>query len=313
MSQNTFVETVAPAEPIAVDPSAAPAKLRDFKLNRRLQAVRSFIHFLCRVNPRIAIRVWTVLFLRPRRRPIAYLEQLPAGARPLTIVHNLQHLHGYEWGDGEKTVLLVHGWESHLGHMLPFVEPLLNAGYRVIAFDGPGHGQSPQLLTNMYDFGEAVRCAIEQHTPQMVIAKSFGGGATALMLARQPNLSLERLVLVSPMAHIRQHIDIFDQLAAVPDEVMPHFLAEIERRVGTRLQNLDVIAAVHHLKLPMLLVHDCHDTVIEVNGSRTIAQIAPNATLMETVGLGHKGIVRNKQVTRRVVDFLDGAICGRLP
>lgn len=46
----------------------------------------------------------------------------------------------YAWGEG-PAVLLVHGWSSHTGCMAGFVDPLLERGFRVVAFDAPAHGR----------------------------------------------------------------------------------------------------------------------------------------------------------------------------
>jgi len=308
MKENIIPTTIA----VDVDSSDTPEKsdnLKDFKLNRRLAAIRSFIHLLCRIHPNLAVKLLVFLFLRPRRRPITYLDQLPDGAEPVTIVHNLLQLKGYQWGKGDKTVLLVHGWESHLGHMLPLVQPLVSSGYRVIAFDGPGHGQSPQLLSNMFEFGEAVRAAIEQHGPiHAVVAKSFGGGATALVLARQQDLDIKRLILISPMNHIRQHIDIFNQLADMPANILTRFVKTVERRIGVYLEACDVTDAMKKLTIPILILHDTEDRVIPVAGSRELAQLAANAQFVETRHLGHKGIVRSKQVSSAMLEFLKEGI-----
>ncbi|MEQ8674115.1 MAG: alpha/beta fold hydrolase [Aggregatilineales bacterium] len=283
----------------------ASGSLANFVLNRRMIALRSVIHALCRINPRLATELLLFLFLRPRRKPITYTRKLPAGARPITIYHNLCKLKGYEWGDGSKTILLVHGWESHLGHMLPVVKPLLDAGFKVMAFDAPGHGQSPQLYSNMVDFGDAVRDAVEQYAPiHAIIGNSFGGAATALSLKRNKSISVDRLILVSPMQHILQHIDIFDCLMDVPDEVMSRVLWKIAGRIGMPLGQCDVLEAVSDLSMPGLLIHDVEDEVIPVQSSRMIADVWQNSFYVETTGLGHRGAIRDKCVIDEIIHFL---------
>lgn len=304
MKENAIPPTIV-ADAHSIASQEESDNLKDFKLNRRLAFIRSFIHFLCRVQPNLAVRLLVFLFLRPRRRPISYLDQLPDGAEPIRIFHNLLQLKGYQWGRGDKTVLLVHGWESHLGHMLPLVQPLVSSGYKVIAFDGPGHGQSPQLLSNMFEFGDAVRAAIEQHGPiHAVVAKSFGGGATALVLARQPELQIARLILISPMNHIRQHIGIFNQLAGMSEYIFSRFVESVEKRIGVYLEACDVADALTKLTVPTLILHDCEDRVIPISGSRELARIAAHVNLVETRNLGHKSIVRSKQISSAMLGFL---------
>ncbi|MGZ5446135.1 MAG: alpha/beta hydrolase [Thermoanaerobaculia bacterium] len=47
----------------------------------------------------------------------------------------------WSWGEG-PAVLLVHGWGGHAAQFQSFVEPLVRAGFRAIAFDAPSHGSS---------------------------------------------------------------------------------------------------------------------------------------------------------------------------
>ncbi len=292
---------------MTTDESGVSGSLANFVLNRRMIALRAIIHSICRFNPRLATELLLFLFLRPRRRPLTYIHQLPAGARPIAIFHNLRKLKGYEWGKGQKTVLLAHGWESHLGHMMHLVNPLVDAGFKVLAFDAPGHGQSPQLYSDMIDFGEAVREVLEQHAPiYAIIGNSFGGAASALTLQRNKFVSVERLVLVSPMSHILQHIDIFDRLMHVPDEIMPRVLAGIENRIGMRISQCDVYKAIKQFQMRGLLIHDKDDEVIPVLSSRMLAGIWRNASYIETTGLGHRGALQDKQVIDEIIAFLKG-------
>src|SRR5688500_12369052 len=50
----------------------------------------------------------------------------------------------YQWGDpaSEPYVLFSHGWASHAARILPWVARLRAAGYAVVAFDQPAHGES---------------------------------------------------------------------------------------------------------------------------------------------------------------------------
>ena len=47
------------------------------------------------------------------------------------------------WGNSSPSVLLMHGWGGSRAQMTGFVEPLLKAGYRVVAYDQPAHGDIP--------------------------------------------------------------------------------------------------------------------------------------------------------------------------
>ena len=55
------------------------------------------------------------------------------------------------WGSAGPNILLMHGWGGSRAQMTGFVEPLVSAGYRVVAYDQPAHGESDGKLTNLGD------------------------------------------------------------------------------------------------------------------------------------------------------------------
>ena len=96
--------------------------------------VRSAVGALDRVAPELvargALRLWCTP-ARPKDRPA-----IPGGTAFRT-----GPIAGQVWGDG-PTVYLVHGWGGHRGQLRSLVEPLVDAGLRVVAYDAPAHGDS---------------------------------------------------------------------------------------------------------------------------------------------------------------------------
>src|SRR5512143_2769531 len=55
------------------------------------------------------------------------------------------------WGESGPAVLLMHGWGGSRAQMTGFVAPLLAAGFRVVAYDQPAHGESDGPMTNLLE------------------------------------------------------------------------------------------------------------------------------------------------------------------
>ena len=66
------------------------------------------------------------------------LRDIRIGPHPAMLVEPL--------GEPAPTVVIAHGFAGSRQLMLPFVTTLGRAGYRVIAFDFPGHGRNPLPL-----------------------------------------------------------------------------------------------------------------------------------------------------------------------
>jgi MYXO-CTERM domain-containing protein len=76
------------------------------------------------------------------------------GARETELDIDGDRIHVYTWGDPatQPYVLFAHGWSSHGTRITPWVAPLQEAGYAVVAFDQAGHGRSSGNHTNLPDF-----------------------------------------------------------------------------------------------------------------------------------------------------------------
>ena len=257
--------------------------------------------------PKLWIPLLVYIFTHPRRKKdVSYAQHLPAGARRVDVFHNLMRLIGWTWGETGPAVLLVHGWESNAGRMLTLVEPLLEQGFRVFAFDAPGHGLSPNAATNLVDVGYAVQSIIEQHGPfDSIIAHSFGAAATAIMLAHEPELAPRRLVLFSPMRDLQQQIDVFADVARLSSACKTQLEIEITRCVGLPLEQCSTVEAVRSLNISGLVVHDHDDRLIPYSVGVSVAQHWYGSQLISTDRLGHQLALRHLEVISQIVDFLE--------
>ena len=103
----------------------------------------------------------------------------------------------FEWGDPKNPiVLLIHGWAGRGTQLYSFIEPLVQAHYRVIALDGPAHGDSLGTQTNAVQFSLFLKEAQEKiGKVHAVIAHSFGAGSSVLATAN--GMQVAKLVLIA--------------------------------------------------------------------------------------------------------------------
>ena len=209
----------------------------------------------------------------------------------------------WSWGEG-PTVLLVHGWNGRATQLGGFVEPLVARGYRVVAFDAFGHGESPGSSMSI---PELATC-IQQVSDELgglhgVIAHSMGGAATTLALSN--GLQLERAVFVSPPSDPRLFLQIFSDALAIPREVRGHLKERVERRVGITMERMRANRIAPSMRAPLLVIHDRNDKEVPVDSGQSIAEAWPNAELIITEGLGHQRILRAEHVTNVAASFID--------
>jgi len=211
------------------------------------------------------------------------------------------------WGSG-PAVLLMHGWGGSRAQMTGFVDPLLAAGYRVVAFDQPAHGESDGMTTNLLQIAPTMDL-IKMHEGSFhgIIAHSFGTLITSYALVHRNFPPPARLVYFGSFNRLMDSLPRFQVQARLPDAVIDGLRAMIYENFGQDV--LDSIAnelLAPQINIPALMFHDVADNVTPIEDSRAVAKVWKSAQLIETEGLGHRGALQSEAIQQQVVRFLKG-------
>ncbi|MET0595001.1 MAG: alpha/beta fold hydrolase [Polyangiaceae bacterium] len=206
------------------------------------------------------------------------------------------------WGRG-PAVYLLHGWGGRSSQWSSFVAPLVRAGFTVVAFDAPGHGESAATRTSIPHFAAALDAVVGSVGPaRAIIGHSMGGDAASLAL--WGGLATEKVVFIGSPADPPEYFAGFLRQIGLPEHLHRAIGAKFEREYGFRSHDLTVRPPRHVPDLPALVVHDRDDREVSYTNGERIARAFPNATLMSTSGLGHRRILRDESVIDRVVAFV---------
>jgi pimeloyl-ACP methyl ester carboxylesterase len=210
------------------------------------------------------------------------------------------------WGDNGPAVLLMHGWGGACAQMTGFVEPLLAAGYRVVAFDQPAHGESDGRMTNILEISPTMDLIAKEEGPfETVIAHSFGTLVTSYVLVNRDFPHPSRLIYLGSFNRLLDSLPRFQVLANLPDAIVDGLRDMIYANFGK-----DVLDAIwnekmtQRIEVPALMFHDIADNVTPIEDSRAIDRVWKSARLIETEGLGHRGALQSAEVHKQVVEFL---------
>jgi pimeloyl-ACP methyl ester carboxylesterase len=236
--------------------------------------------------------------------------QPPATAgRPFRLEVDGHAVAGETFGEG-PAVYLVHGWGGRRGQLDPLVDPLVEAGYRVVAFDAPSHGDSdpgpagPGRGT-ILEFTAALAAVVAANGPaHAVVAHSLGTTAAAYAVAQ--GLPVGRLAFISAMADPLAYTRVLAGRLGFGERIRTRLVRRVERRVAMPMSAFDVPAMARRVATPppLLLVHDRQDAETSWSDSAAIAQAWPGARLISTAGLGHRRILRAPAVVAEVVGFV---------
>ncbi len=287
-------------------PVSAPDKRTNVRaLLPALRASRVGLKLLSATAPAIASRVAERLFFTARRHPRpAWEHELLDRARRIFVAYEDGFLPVWSWGEG-PAVLLVHGWEGRGTQLGGFVEPLVEAGFRVVTFDGPGHGDAQPRRASLPDMAFAIRAVVDAVGPlHALIAHSMGALATTLALSR--GVSARRVVFFAPATDPREYARGFARVLGLPERVRRGMVERIESRFDLRFDELYAPALAEKLEVPLRVIHDEADKEVPLASGQALADAWPRASLTVTHGLGHRRILREPDVIAEAVAFVRG-------
>ncbi|MEM9802916.1 MAG: alpha/beta fold hydrolase [Planctomycetota bacterium] len=282
----------------------------------QLRAMRAGFRALRALSRGAAARVAARAVARPRRHPVPARERAVLERADRSTVRGrsgdlaVWTWHAAEGTAARGTAILVHGWEARGGQMTAFVDPLVAEGFRVVAFDHPGHGESegrtsslPEMRDGLQDVAEAV---LDEGVdgPEAIIAHSMGSFATTLLLAR--GWSETRACYLAPPDDLLVYFARFLELATGDDDLLPDVVRLLEAEHGERVQDFAFRPLVERLGQPLLVLHSDDDRDVPIEAGRYVASHWPGAGIVELEGLGHRRILRDRRVVRLAAEFLGG-------
>jgi pimeloyl-ACP methyl ester carboxylesterase len=267
----------------------------------QLTLQRSAFGLLGHVSTEQSARLASQLFSTPRSRPFTPEDRaLLAKGRALSLECGLA---ATTWGERGETVLLVHGWQRHRASLGKFVEALLKAGKRVIAFDAPAHGDSPGKKTNPLEYAKAIlEVGKELKNVDSIIAHSMGGGAALIALSE--GLKANKIVLLASAADWEYQMRFFAKYLGLPEKAASRLVKVLEEQVQIDVNKLNSAYVCKNLTQKALLFHDPEDPRVPFSDSVAIAKEMQEARLVSVQNLGHAGVLEDEDIIRQTVAFL---------
>lgn len=258
-----------------------------------------------RLSPAIAGRIAYNLWFTPTRfkTPASERDALESAVVDFHRIKN-QNIATFSWGQSGPVILLVHGWSGRGTQLGSFVEPLINAGYRVLSFDAPAHGLSSGKRTNLYEVADTILAMQDYYGKfDSVITHSFGGPCTAIAIQR--GLKTKSMVSISPPANTLGLVEKFSRVLHIPEKAGARLIQLIETSFGKNIwEKISMGNTVKEIDIPGMVIHDAQDFDIPWEEGQAVAYAWNNAPFKITGGLGHRRILRDADVIESAIDFI---------
>ncbi|MGW2492139.1 alpha/beta fold hydrolase [Streptomyces sp. NPDC001606] len=214
----------------------------------------------------------------------------PIAPRVRRITRRDVILRGEEVGAG-PTFLLLHAGGERRQVWGPVSEVLVDAGYRCVAFDQRGHGDSEGSARTLSACADDVAAMVHTEPPESVVVGASLGGLAAIAALADPAVRarVAGLVLVDVVpcldpSRVRRFLASVGPLGA-HTELVEDILARVPR--------LRQVTA--ELDLPLLLVHGDNGSSLTDEDIDQLLHLAPHTTVRPIRGAGHL-IARNQPV-----------------
>ena len=215
-----------------------------------------------------------------------YLLDVPSLGKKINI---------YEYGSGDKLILLVHGWSGRGTQLFSMADKFVSNGYKIISFDAPAHGKSESEKTYMKEFVLSILEIGKKYKDfYAIIGHSLG--AMSSVNAVRLGFKAEKLVCISGGDQETQKKKQNTQKNKIKNK---------ECKKKQKNKNYSVSNAIQKINLPTLIIHDEDDIDVSVKCAHSIHKAYPTSELMITKGLGHRRILADNAVIQKISEFLN--------
>ncbi len=276
-----------------------------------LQYLRTKFKTISKLAPATAGRMAFDLFCTPypkykkRKAPAIFHH-----AKKRTVVLSDQtKIHGFEWlpnKPNNETVLIAHGYASYAYKFEHYITPLLKMGYRVLAFDGPAHGQSEGKHIHVVVYQEAIQKIMEQAGPvHHFIGHSLGALTLSMIAENIGQAESRKFVLIAPATKTTTTFANFFKMMHLNEVTITAFLNDVSSKTHHKVEFFAADRALANYKGPLLWVHDEKDMVCPYEDIIDFKRNAPsNIKFLITNGLGHNKVYKTADVMDQIMAFL---------
>ncbi len=276
-----------------------------------LQYLRTKFKTISKLAPATAGRMAFDLFCTPypkykkRKAPAIFHHAI----KRTVVLSDQTKIHGFEWlpnKPNNETVLIAHGYASYAYKFEHYITPLLKMGYRVLAFDGPAHGQSEGKHIHVVVYQEAIQKIMEQAGPvHHFIGHSLGALTLSMIAENIDQAEARKFVLIAPATKTTTTFANFFKMMHLNEVTIAAFLNDVSSKTHHKVEYFAADRALANYKGPVLWVHDEKDVVCPYEDIINFKEKAPsNIKFLITNGLGHNKVYKTAEVMDQIMAFL---------
>ncbi|WP_447637270.1 alpha/beta fold hydrolase [Flavobacterium microcysteis] len=259
------------------------------------------------ISPKLAMKFASKLFTSPikYKLPKREIGMDQNSLQQNVFIPNLgKEIVVYNYGTGDKKVLLVHGWSGRGTQLVKIADEMLKLGYSTVSFDAPAHGKSSGKTSNMTEFIAGILELEKKFGPfEFAIGHSLGG--MSILNAIKRGLKVKKAVIIGSGDVVEDIMDDFIEKLGMNIAISKKMKANFEKKINEPMDNFSAYRAAKEVTIPVLVIHDKDDDDVPVKAAYHIQENLKHNELVITEGLGHRKILGDAKVIKKIVEFLN--------
>lgn len=259
------------------------------------------------IAPPLATLFAIKLFGTPIRFKTPARENMMAESaqKKMVLIPELnQEVMVYSYGYSKRKVLLVHGWSGRGTQLFKIADKLLENGFMTISYDAPAHGKSTGKKTMMNEFVKTA-LFLEKEFGPFEIAIGHSLGAMTVLNSVKQGLNIKKAIVIGSGDMISDIIKEFAAKLQLKPKMVDKIKHKFHKKFGEDIDNYSASIAAKAVKIPTLVLHDTEDADVPVSCSHHIRQNLEQGEILITNGLGHSRILKDSQVIKRIIEFIN--------
>lgn len=269
-----------------------------------IKSIGNMLNATSLISSKYASKKAINLFASPRKG--RYTDaQIPV--MESAFFEELNHSNGsiatYRWIGKNKTILLVHGWESNSSRWNYILKDLKAQNYNIIALDAPAHGKSTGRQFNAVLYSECIAMVAKKFEPEIIMGHSVGGMATVFSLNNFDLPSVKKIVLLGAPAHFTGVFTRYKSMMGFNNKISNGLDNIVLERFGKPVSYFSAADFSESIEAKGLIIHDKKDRIIPFEDGQLFANRYKNSEFIATSGFGHG--LKDTSLTPKIIEFIN--------
>lgn len=262
------------------------------------------INLLSALAPRYAGQIGFKVFCYPFRGTLKpFHKAFLSTAKKSMLQHEGQRIQVYQWGDGKKKIIFVHGWQSHSYRWKNYIEQFPANEYTLYALDAPGHGLSTGSFLTVPLYSTVIeKLLLELGEVEAVVSHSLGAFTILYTLSRLPTLPVKKVILLASPGEATEFFNFYRTTLRLNDRSVRQIVNHFEEAITKKVDFFSASKFAATITQPGLIIHDEEDDETSHLHSVAIHKVWKNSKLIITKGRGHN--LKAPEVLKEIVNFI---------